>query len=142
MPRRMRQADGVRLRVLHQAEIVEPFPSLQTSSLPANLDAAVRETLEEWGTQQKVGRLWSGDASLWTGRDEAAWLGWLDIVEDRLATIGEIESFAPEVRSEFSHTLLLGMGGSSLCPEVMRKSFGKIPGFPELLVLDSTDPAQ
>src|SRR5262249_25728492 len=42
----------------------------------------------------------------------------------------------------FSHVLLLGMGGSSLGPEVMRKTFGKVPGFPELHVLDSTDPAQ
>ena len=42
----------------------------------------------------------------------------------------------------FSHVLLLGMGGSSLCPEVMKMTFGKISGFPELHVLDSTDPAQ
>jgi transaldolase/glucose-6-phosphate isomerase len=42
----------------------------------------------------------------------------------------------------FSHVVLLGMGGSSLCPEVMKLTFGKVTGYPELLVLDSTDPAQ
>ena len=88
-------------------------------------------------------KIWGHDASLWTGADEANWLGWLDIVEQQLVRADEFRRFAAEVREKgFSHAVLLGMGGSSLCPEVMKLTFGKIAGYPELLVLDSTDPAQ
>jgi transaldolase/glucose-6-phosphate isomerase len=80
---------------------------------------------------------------LWTDRDEDKWLGWLDIVAEQQRNVRRFTNFAAEVRdAKFSHVLLLGMGGSSLCPEVMRESFGKIDDFPELHVLDSTDPAR
>ncbi len=88
-------------------------------------------------------RLWQRDASLWTGSDEADWLGWLDIVEDQIAHPIELRNLGKEVWSAgFKDALLLGMGGSSLCPEVLRMTFGKIAGYPDLHVLDSTDPAQ
>jgi transaldolase/glucose-6-phosphate isomerase len=88
-------------------------------------------------------RLWARDASLWTGTDEANWLGWLGIVEEEIAHPIELRNLAKEVWSAgFKDALLLGMGGSSLCPEVLRKTFGKIAGYPDLHVLDSTDPAQ
>ena len=88
-------------------------------------------------------RIWKRDASLWTGADEAQWLGWLDIVDQQLARAAEFESLAREVKERgFKNALLLGMGGSSLCPEVMKLTFGKYDGFPELFVLDSTDPQQ
>ena len=91
----------------------------------------------------KVRRLWAGDAALWTGEDENQWLGWLHITEDELAHRERFDQIAADVKAGgFKHALLLGMGGSSLCPEVLRLSFGKIDGFPELHVLDSTDPAQ
>ncbi len=90
-----------------------------------------------------MARLWSRDASLWTGADESKWLGWLDVVEAQLQGAARFAQFAREVRERgFTHVLLLGMGGSSLCPEVHALSFGKQDGFPELHVLDSTDPAQ
>jgi len=115
----------------------------QTYSLPAHLASQVKTSFEGWRTGEKVRRLWSGDASLWTGRDEGNWLGWLGITEDQLAHGQHLRNIAEEVRrAGFSHALLLGMGGSSLCPEVMRMTFGKIDGYPELHVLDSTDPAQ
>ena len=77
------------------------------------------------------------------GPDEGSWLGWLGITEDQLATKQHLEDVAADVKAAgFKHALLLGMGGSSLCPEVLRMTFGKIEGFPELFVLDSTDPAQ
>jgi len=115
----------------------------QTWTLPAAIDAAVRATLREWAEQGKVRRLWARDAALWTGADEGAWLGWLDIVEDQLARVDELRRVALDVQSaDFSHVLLLGMGGSSLCPEVLGMTFRRRPGWPELLVLDSTDPAQ
>ncbi len=104
---------------------------------------AVNTALQDWQINGKIRRLWAQDATLWTGADENHWLGWLGITEDQLAHIDYLKQLAQEVQNgQFSHVLLLGMGGSSLCPEVMKLTFGKIAGFPELLVLDSTDPAQ
>ena len=115
----------------------------QSYTLPETLAAGVRTSLEDWKTTGKVRRLWARDASLWTGTDESSWLGWLGITDDQLAHLGHLTSLADEVqRDGFTHALLLGMGGSSLCPEVMKMTFGKAAGFPELHVLDSTDPAQ
>ncbi len=115
----------------------------QTFRLPKELDAAVKDAIEDWQKGDKVRRLWRHDPTLWTNQDEAKWLGWLDIVDDQLSHIEHLKSIAQDVKSAgFQHVLLLGMGGSSLCPEVMRMTFGKIAGFPELHVLDSTDPAQ
>src|SRR5262245_15356489 len=112
-------------------------------SLPRELTEAVTATLDEWAAGEKVKRLWARDASLWTGADESSWLGWLTVVGEQLRTADRFVKFAEEVATAgFSHAVLLGMGGSSLCPEVMRKSFGETAGYPELLVLDSTDPAQ
>ena len=115
----------------------------QTFALPPDLSAAVEAALDDWDAKDKVRRLWARDASLWTNSDEGKWLGWLSIVDEQQRSIRRFPNFSLEVKDAgFSHVLLLGMGGSSLCPEVMSKSFGKIEGFPELHVLDSTDPAQ
>jgi transaldolase / glucose-6-phosphate isomerase len=115
----------------------------QSYKLPAPLSGAVKASLDDWKNNNKVQRLWKGDASLWTGADENKWLGWLTIVEEQLAHIEALKSIAADIKkAKFKHALLLGMGGSSLCPEVLRLTFGKIKGFPELHVLDSTDPAQ
>lgn len=114
-----------------------------TYTLPEPLAAAVTESLAEWGAEGKVRKLWAGDASLWSGRDEAQWLGWLGITNDQLAHIERLTALREAAKSAgFSHALLLGMGGSSLGPEVIKTTFGTISGFPELYVLDSTDPAQ
>src|SRR5260221_6398665 len=117
--------------------------NLQTFSLPRDLSEVVRATLDDWETTGKVQKLWARDPSLWTNSGEDKWLGWLDIVAEQQRNVRRFTNFAAEVKdAKFSHVLLLGMGGSSLCPEVMRESFGRIPGFPELHVLDSTDPAR
>jgi transaldolase / glucose-6-phosphate isomerase len=114
-----------------------------TYKLPEAINAAVQVSLDDWQKNGKMRRLWGQDATLWTGTDENKWLAWLGITEDRLAHIDHLKQLAQEVQDlEFTHVLLLGMGGSSLCPEVMKLTFGKKQGFPELLVLDSTDPAQ
>jgi transaldolase/glucose-6-phosphate isomerase len=114
-----------------------------TYKLPEPLAAAVKGSLAEWRAQGKVRRLWGRDASLWTGKDEAQWLGWLGITNGQLAHTQRLNRVTEVAKGAgFSHVLLLGMGGSSLCPEVMKMTFGKINGFPELHVLDSTDPAQ
>ncbi len=115
----------------------------QTYKLPGPLAGAVASSLEEWKKNNKVARLWQKDASLWSGTDESNWLGWLTITEERLVHIDVLKQIAEDVKkARFKHALLLGMGGSSLCPEVLRMTFGKIKGLPELHVLDSTDPAQ
>jgi transaldolase/glucose-6-phosphate isomerase len=114
-----------------------------SASLPEPLAAAVQTSLAEWKTQGKVRRLWGRDASIWSGKDESRWLGWLGITNGQLAHIQRLSRISDVARSAgFSHVLLLGMGGSSLGPDVIRNTFGRIDGFPELLVLDSTDPAQ
>jgi len=115
----------------------------QTCTLPEELANAVAASLEEWRKSNKVARLWQKDASLWTRTDESSWLGWLHIVDQQLAHDDAFKRIAEDVqKTRFKHALLLGMGGSSLCPEVLRMTFGKIKGFPELHVLDSTDPVQ
>ncbi len=122
---------------------VTPKVSRQTYKLPNALAAAVKTNVDDWRAAGKVRRLWQRDASLWTGTDEANWLGWLGITEDQIAHSQTFRQLAEEVKKDgFTDILLLGMGGSSLCPEVLRMTFGKIAGFPELHVLDSTDPAQ
>jgi transaldolase / glucose-6-phosphate isomerase len=114
-----------------------------TCTLPEPLAAAVNESLAEWRAHGKVRKLWGRDASLWSGRDEAQWLGWLGITNGQLAHIERLTGIREAARSAgFSHVLLLGMGGSSLGPEVIKTTFGTLGGFPELYVLDSTDPAQ
>jgi transaldolase/glucose-6-phosphate isomerase len=114
-----------------------------TYTLSEPLAAAVKESLAEWRAHGKVRKLWGRDASLWSGKDEAQWLGWLGITNDQLAHIERLTGIREAARSGgFSHVLLLGMGGSSLGPEVIKMTFGTINGFPELHVLDSTDPAQ
>ena len=113
------------------------------TSLPETLAATVRSTIVDWQSSGKMKRLWDRDSSLWSGEDESKWLGWLDIVEEQQAQHGQLLNLAKEVHTRgFEHILLLGMGGSSLCPEVLRMTFGRIPHFPALHVLDSTDPAQ
>jgi len=115
----------------------------QTYKLPNQLAGAVAASLVDWKNNNKVARLWQKDASLWSGTDESNWLGWLTIADEQLAHIDVLKRTAEEVKkAHFKHALLLGMGGSSLCPEVLRMTFGKIKGFPELHVLDSTDPAK
>ncbi len=113
------------------------------SSLPEDLAAHVKKNVADWQSGHKMQRLWQRDAALWTGDDEGKWLGWLDITEYQIAHPVELRNLAKEVWSAgFKQAVLLGMGGSSLCPEVLRMTFGKIAGYPDLHVLDSTDPAQ
>jgi transaldolase/glucose-6-phosphate isomerase len=115
----------------------------QTYSLPAELQSPLQVAIDDWKMAGKVRRLWARDASLWTGSDESDWMGWLAITEDQLANADRFTSLANDIRSAgFQYVLLLGMGGSSLCPEVLKMTFGKVDGYPELFVLDSTDAAQ
>lgn len=112
-----------------------------TYKLPENLAQAVKATLDDWKANNKVQRLWARDASLWTGTDEGNWLGWLGITDDQISHQPRFKKIKEDTAG-FKHALLLGMGGSSLCVEVMKLTYGAIKGHPEMQVLDSTDPAQ
>ena len=112
-------------------------------ALADDLKATVAKARDDWRHSGKLRDLWAGHADVWTGADEGKWLGWLRAVDDRTADLPALLAFQDEVKQAgFTHVLLLGMGGSSLGPEVLAQTFGRQPGFPELLVLDSTDPAQ
>ena len=111
--------------------------------MPADLKKSVADELDAWGRAGNVRRLWGRDAGLWTDGDEGQWLGWLDIVDEQQRRVGDIEALAAAIRRpDFTHVVLLGMGGSSLGPEVLAQTFGSQSRHPVLLVLDSTDPAQ
>jgi len=108
---------------------------------------AVSAALQEADSGDVVRRIWRRDASLW--KEEEAHqklirnsLGWLIVPDQMIGVEDDLVAFADRIRNErgFRHVMLCGMGGSSLCPEVLRQTFGRVEGFPELLVLDSTDP--
>jgi transaldolase / glucose-6-phosphate isomerase len=126
-----------------QKNIMNETVNSQRFSLPADLQSAVETNFKDWENNNKIARLWQQDASVWTNADEAKWLGWLEIVEKQLGDLQKFEDFQTEVKAKgFTHALLMGMGGSSLCPEVLAMTFGKQEGFPEFHVLDSTVPGQ
>ncbi|NNG13508.1 MAG: transaldolase, partial [Halobacteria archaeon] len=111
--------------------------------LPAALATAVEAALADWQQHDKVRRLWDKDATLWTGSDEAHWMDWLTAPADQREHLADLQEFAAEVRdSGFRDVVLLGMGGSSMAPEVLCETFGAADGYPDLKVVDSTDPAQ
>jgi transaldolase/glucose-6-phosphate isomerase len=115
----------------------------QCYTLPQHLAARVSEVVADWQGSGKIRRLWARDATLWTGANENGWLGWLNVTDDQLSHIGPLKEVARDVAdSGVLHAVLLGMGGSSLGAEVIRRTFGTIKGFPELHVLDSIHPAQ
>jgi transaldolase/glucose-6-phosphate isomerase len=114
-----------------------------TAVLPAEFARDVDAVVADWDRGDKVARLWAGDAGLWTGTDEASWLGWLRVADGQLTHAEDLGRVAADAQaSGCRDALLLGMGGSSLCPEMLALTFGPRPGFPRLQVLDSTDPAQ
>ncbi len=105
--------------------------------------AAFAEEMDAWREGGRIRRLWAGDASLWTGSDEAQWGGWLTVVDQELGDLGPLTQLGETVRKEgFTDVVLLGMGGSSLGPEVLAEVFGDQAGWPRFHMLDSTDPAQ
>ena len=113
------------------------------ATAPDELAAGVDRAVTDWQQQQNSARLWDGDASLWTGSGEQRWLGWLGLPESGAGQLDMLSTVAPAaLNGVVDDVVVLGMGGSSLCPDVLRTSFGQLDGAPALHVLDSTDPAQ
>jgi transaldolase / glucose-6-phosphate isomerase len=129
---------------LYDLRVSDALPTVE-ARIPASLAAVVAEKLER-ASQERVGeRVLAADATLWgpPGAPEIAnRLGWLTTAERMLAKVDSLMAFADRVREDgLRDVVLLGMGGSSLAPEVLRRAFGSQPGRPRLHVLDSTDAA-
>ena len=128
-----------RRRTLHEGDRARFAIGLGSPELKTAFD----EEIEVWRKEGRIRRLWAGDKTLWTGIDEDKWLGWLNIVPEELADLDRLQSFADEIRKRgLTDLVLLGMGGSSLGPEVLAETFGPQSGWPRFHMLDSTDPAQ
>jgi glucose-6-phosphate isomerase len=114
-----------------------------TWTLPDILSAKVRQRLATFRDTDVVRRIWDRDPSVWSNADEDRWLGWLTLPMQDRAAVTRLTQFASEIKAEgTTDVVLLGMGGSSLAPEVMREIIGRTDGYPVLHVLDSTDPGQ
>ena len=113
---------------------------------PGPLADRVNKALAVARDENVFERIWRKDASLWKSDPESVRvinnsLGWLTVADEMIGVADELIAFAEFIRSRgFRHVMVCGMGGSSLCPEVLARTFGQQGGFPELLVLDSTDP--
>ncbi|HEX6388212.1 MAG TPA: bifunctional transaldolase/phosoglucose isomerase [Solirubrobacteraceae bacterium] len=125
--------------------IVTGRPAAIESSLPGNTEAAVAGRVRRAVAEDVVHRIWQHDDTLWgpAGQPEVAdRLGWLTIPERMEDAVPELEAFAQDVLAAgMTDLVLLGMGGSSLAPEVIWRSFGPREGFLRLHLLDSTDAA-
>ena len=107
-------------------------------ALPTELLDNINAAIDDW-SGGKVARVWKKDADIWTGGEESKWLGWLDIADEELANIASYKAFHDDITAAgFESVLLMGMGGSSLCPEVLSFTFGKT----QFHILDSTVPDQ
>ncbi len=113
----------------------------------AGLQAKFAEQLEELNRIEFPARLWHKDAALWkkdckSQHEIRNALGWLTVAEAMTEQVPELKRLADEVRDAgFKDVVLLGMGGSSLCPEVFARTFPSAAGYPKLHVLDTTVPA-
>jgi transaldolase / glucose-6-phosphate isomerase len=122
-------------------EILDRQVDKQRLILRNDLEKKAGEIAEDWRQRGNIRKLWQGDKTLWTGADEDHWLGWLEMADDE--DLASYAAFGQQIRREgFNDAILLGMGGSSLGPEVLAAIFGRKNGWPRLHILDSTVPAQ
>ena len=150
-------ADGVRSFSQSFTDLMRAIEQRREMSLPGikerhvsalgSYEAAAKSALDEISGNNFVERFWKKDATLWSKDPEDQKiinnaLGWLTVADLISGRVKELKDFAEEIHAAgFKHAVVLGMGGSSLCPEVLRRTFGKHQDYPELLVLDSTVPA-
>jgi len=136
-----------------QGLVASPRTQVSSTAVLARLDPrqaeeAIAHAASQLQSENALARLRNRDTSLWPGDESeraamADRMGWLDEPQRQRGAVGEVHSYSSWVRDQgFTHAVLVGMGGSSLCPAVLRQTFGVRPGFPDLIVLDSTDPDQ
>ena len=129
-----------------RSAVVTGRPPTISARIPTDLQGPVAERVGRAVSDKVAERVWRRDASLWGGPGVAEIedrLGWLTVSEPMLEHASQLERFASQVRADgFTDAVLLGMGGSSLGPEVLRQSFGSVPDGLKLQVLDSTHPDQ
>lgn len=95
-------------------------------TVPQSTQTLLDASLADWSGSDKVSKIWARDASVWTGSDESKWLGWLDVIDAQLEELAGYAKLRDEIAADnFTDILLMGMGGSSLCPEVLAMTFGK-----------------
>jgi transaldolase/glucose-6-phosphate isomerase len=115
------------------------MPSSMTYSLPELLDVALNAKIAAMQSGKIATRIWEKDATVWTNKDEAKWLGWLTVADEEHANLDRYRSIKEDIdEAGFTDVLLMGMGGSSLCPEVLAITFGKS----NFHILDSTVPSR
>ena len=96
----------------------------ETHLLLGEAEPLYRDAMARFAADDGCRRLWSRDATLWTGADEADWLGWLALPAESGAAVPEYAALADAARRDgVRHVVVLGMGGSSLCPDVLARSF-------------------
>jgi transaldolase/glucose-6-phosphate isomerase len=138
--------EGILRTIAEKRETLEKKAGLATKFALSGFASSVSESLDEVGGENFFERLWAKDPTLWkTGLEEKRQirgsLGWLALPYIMDEHVEEITDFAKEVKAAgFKDIVLFGMGGSSLAPLVFATTFGKGPGYPGLIVLDSTDP--
>jgi transaldolase / glucose-6-phosphate isomerase len=150
------QQDGVAAFAASFDQLMAALENKRKSMLGAQLDRLelhlgrkyqrrVDRRLKEWQNAQFAARVWQKDHTLWSKEPQAELtdrLGWLELPESMEKQVAGLGAFADQVRADgMKHVVLLGMGGSSLAPEVFQQTFGNASGYPELRVLDSTHPA-
>ena len=148
------QDEGVRAFSESMEKLLESLEGKRCSIVASDVDSQtlslgpwekpVDERLSAWQRGSFARRLWAKDYTLWSSQpvpELTDRMGWLTLPETMHAQVPELGAFADRVRDEgFRHVVLLGMGGSSLAPEVFQRTFSNAPGRPELIVLDSTHP--
>ncbi|HEX2229009.1 MAG TPA: bifunctional transaldolase/phosoglucose isomerase, partial [Candidatus Binatia bacterium] len=149
------QQDGVKAFADSFDQLMAALERKRSALMPGELSqqelhlskfqSRVNRRLKQWETQKLGSRIWSKDPSVWSSEPVAELadrLGWLELPETMQEQIAKLTSFAQNIRDDgMRHVVLLGMGGSSLAPEVFQQTFGNKEGYPALMVLDSTHPA-
>ncbi len=148
------QVDGVAAFAASFDQLMDALEKKRSIIMPVALDRQelrlvgyerrVKRVISDWEINNFSSRLWDKDGTLWSAQPQAELtdrLGWLELPQVMAQQVDELRAFADRAKADgMKHVVLLGMGGSSLAPEVFQQTFGNAPGYPQLLVLDSTHP--